>query len=73
MRNEKTLNRTRGPILITYRKISELAAHREQNIKIKGTPPSLTSACRRTLIDHRTIKRHAPQLIEKWKEKDFHW
>jgi hypothetical protein len=73
MRNKKISHRTRGPILITYRKIGEVAAYREQYIKIKGTPPSLTGVCRRTLIDHRTIKRHAPQLIEKWKEKDFHW
>jgi hypothetical protein len=71
MGNESTSKRTRAPNWITYEKIAELAAYREQEIKTKGMALSLTIACRRTRIDHRTIKRHAPQLIEHWKKRIF--
>ena len=73
MGDEKTPKRTKVPHLMTYRKIGELASYREQYIKERGTSPSLTNACRKILIDYRTVKRHAPQLIEKWKYNDFHW
>jgi hypothetical protein len=73
MQHEKTLKRTKAPSLVTYRKIQELAAYREQYIKEKGKPPLLTHACQKTGIGYRTIKRNAPQLIERWKEEDFHW
>jgi hypothetical protein len=73
MGDKQIPKRTRGPILVTYRKISELAVYREESLKAKGMPPLLTNACRRIGIDHRTVRRYAPQLIEKWKEGDFHW
>jgi hypothetical protein len=59
--------------LITYRIIQELAAYREQHITEKGTTPPLLPVCRRIGIGHRTVRKHAPQLVERWKDKDFHW
>jgi hypothetical protein len=73
MQGKKDSKRTKAPSLVTYRKIQELAAYREQYIKEKGKPPLLTDACQKIGIGYRTIKRNAPQLIESWKEEDFHW
>ncbi len=72
MGDEQIPKRTRVPILLTYFSISEQAIYREEKIKAKGRAPLLTNACRRIGIGYRTARRYAPQLIEKWKEKDFH-
>ena len=61
------------PNLGTHRKIKELAAYRERYIRNTGIVPFFTNVCRRIGIGHRTVKKHAPQLVEKWKDKDFHW
>jgi hypothetical protein len=46
----------------------------ENNIsKKKESLLFITDACQKTGIGYRTIKRNAPQLIESWKEEDFHW
>jgi hypothetical protein len=39
MQSKKDSKRTKAPSLVTYRKIQELAAYREQYIKEKGKPP----------------------------------
>ena len=59
--------------LATYRKIQELAAYREQHIQEKGSAPFFINVCRRIGIGHRTVRKYAPQLVERWKDKDFHW
>jgi hypothetical protein len=69
----KKPSKRQGPNLGTYRKIQELVAYREQHIQAKGIVPFFTDVCRRIGIGHRTVKRHAPQLVERWKDKDFHW
>ena len=73
MQDEKIPKRKKSPNLATYSKIQELAAYREQYIQEKGKPPTLINACQSMAINHRTVKRHAPQLIERWQEKDFRW
>jgi hypothetical protein len=61
------------PNIGTFKKIQELAAYREQVIKEKGKPPLRIPSCKRIGIGHRTIKKHAPELIARWKDKDFRW
>jgi hypothetical protein len=67
MADGKIPKRTKAPSLLTYKKIQELAAYREKYLTAKGEIPSLTSSCQKMTISYRTVKRHAPQLIERWK------
>ena len=66
-------SKRRAPNLGTYRKIQELAAYREEPIREKGNVPPLINVCRTIGIGQRTVRKHAPQLVERWKDKDFHW
>jgi hypothetical protein len=59
--------------LPTVRKIQELAEYREQNRDQSGRPPAWTSACRALRLNYRTVRRHAPELLEKWYDQDFRW
>ena len=67
------MSKGRGPNLNTILKIQELAAYREKYIRDHQRPPSWIPACRKIKIDHRTAKKHAPELIEKWKDENFRW
>jgi len=67
------ISKSRHPDPGTFKKIQELAAYREQVIKETGMPPWWISSCQKIGIGHRTIKKHAPALGERWSDKDFHW
>jgi hypothetical protein len=54
-----------GPNLPTVKKLQALAEYREQNRDQGGRPPTWTSACRAIRLNHRTVRRHAPELLEK--------
>jgi hypothetical protein len=62
-----------APNLPTIKKIKLLAAFRERNRDKSGRPPTWTSGCKQLRIDHRTVRRHAPELLEKWDDESFHW
>ncbi len=66
------ISKRRGPNLPTFRKIRELADYREQYRKEKSRLPTWTSACQKLRMNYRTVKRHAPELLEKWNDEDFH-
>jgi hypothetical protein len=60
-----------GPNLPTIQKLKALAEYRELHRDKWGRPPSSTSACHALRMNHRTAKRHAPELLEKWDDPDF--
>ena len=62
-----------GPNLPTVQKIKDLAEYRERNRNQWGKPPAWTGACRKFHMDYRTVRRHAPKLLEKWDDSEFHW
>jgi hypothetical protein len=62
-----------APNLPTVQKIHELAEYREQNRDKWGKPPTRISACRAIHLNYRTFQRHAPELLKKWNDPDFHW
>jgi hypothetical protein len=62
-----------NPNLPTFKKIQEVAAYREKVMKEKGMPPLRIPSCQKIGIDHRTLRRHAPELNDRWNDKDFHW
>ena len=55
------------------RKIQELAALREDYIRKKGLTLSFKHTCLKLGIPRQTVKRHAPELYEKWQDINFHW
>jgi hypothetical protein len=61
------------PNLPTIRKIKELAEYRELYRKQKGKLPTWTATCHLIGIGYRTVRRHAPKLLEKWYDEEFHW
>jgi hypothetical protein len=63
----------RGPNLPTIQKLRELGDYRERYRKQKGKLPTWISACRQIGINYRTVKRHVPELLERWNDKDFQW
>jgi hypothetical protein len=68
----KPLHRSH-PNLATVRKIKELAEYRELYRKQKGKLPTWTSACARIAIGYRTVRRHAPELLKRWYDEEFHF
>jgi hypothetical protein len=62
-----------APNLPTVKKLRDLAEYREQNRDKWGRPPTWTSACRKIGIGYMTLRRNAPELLEKWDDIDFHW
>ena len=61
------------PNLPTVKRIQDLAEYREQNRDQWGRPPTWTSACKKIGLNYRTVLRHAPELLEKWDDPEFHW
>jgi len=61
------------PNLPTVKKIHELLEYRAAYRKQMGRLPTWTSAIARIGIGYRTVRRHAPELLEKWNNEDFHW
>ena len=57
----------------TFRKVQELAAYREDYIQKKGMSLSFKHSCYKIGIPPHTVKRHAPELVEKWDDVNFHW
>jgi hypothetical protein len=69
----KKICQRHGPNLPTLKKLQELAEYRELYRKQMGKLPTWTRSCHRIGIGYRTVKRHAPELLEKWNTEDFHW
>jgi len=69
---EKPVHRSR-PNLPTIKRIKELAEYRERYRKKVGTLPTLTNTLSRIRMGYRTVKRHAPELYEKWNDESFYW
>ena len=61
-----------GPNLLTVKKIKELAEYRERSRDEWGRPPTWTSGCKKLRMNYRTVRRHTPELFEKWNDLDFH-
>jgi hypothetical protein len=64
MATETSMKRT-GPNHPTFKKIQEVAAHREKVMKEKGKPPLRIPSCQKIGIGHRTVRKHAPELNDR--------
>jgi len=61
------------PNLPTVQRLKQVGEYRERNRDQWGRPPTWTKACRAIGIDPRTVRRHIPELLEKWDDREFHW
>ena len=53
--------------------VQKLAAYRDEYLSIKRSSPRFERACQVLGISPETVRRHAPELVEKWYDSDFHW
>jgi hypothetical protein len=55
------------------KKVHQLAAYREDCIDKNILPLIFPKACKKFGILPCTVQRLAPELDEKWNDKNFHW
>ena len=53
--------------------VQKLAAYRDEYLSIKRSSPRFERACRVLGISLETVRRHSPELVEKWYDSNFHW
>lgn len=53
--------------------VQRLAAYRDEYLSIKQRSPHFDRACKVLGIFPETVRRHAPELVEKWYDSDFNW
>jgi hypothetical protein len=70
--DEKPLHRSH-PNLSTVRKIQKLAEYRELYRKQTGKLPTWTSTIDLIGIGYRTVRRQAPELMQRWYDEEFYW
>ena len=57
----------------SIKQVHKLAAYREEYLSIKQSFPRFERACQVIGISPETVRRHSPELAEKWYDSKFHW
>ena len=52
--------------------VQKLAAYRDEYLSIKQSSPRFERACHVMGISPETVRRHSPELVEKWYDINFH-
>ena len=53
--------------------VNKLAAYRDEYLSIKGSSPRFERACKIMGITPETVRRHSPELVEKWYDNKYHF
>ena len=53
--------------------VQKLAAYREKYLSIKQSSPRFERACRIMGISPKTVRRHSPELVEKWYDSKYYF
>ena len=53
--------------------VQKLAAYRDEYLSIKRSSPRFERACQIMGITPETVKRHSPELVEKWYDSKYDW
>lgn len=53
--------------------VQKLAAYRDEYLSIKQSSPRFERACQIMGIAPETVKRHLPELVEKWYDNQYRW
>ena len=53
--------------------VQKLAAYRDEYLSIKRRSPHFERACQIMGISPETVRRHSPELVERWYDSEFHW
>jgi hypothetical protein len=57
----------------SLQQVQKLAVYRDEYLSIKQRSPRFERACQIMGISPETVRRHAPQLVDKWYDSNFHW
>jgi hypothetical protein len=52
--------------------VQKLAAYRDEYLSIKQSSPRFERACQIMGLSPETVRRHSPELVEKWYDINFH-
>lgn len=55
------------------RLVHKLAAYRDEYLSIKQRSPRFERACQIMGLSPETVRRHSPELVEKWYDSKFRW
>lgn len=67
------MKRLNNDVQKSIKLIQKLASYREEYLSIKQSSPRFERACKVLEISPQTVRRHSPELVEKWYDADFHW
>ena len=57
----------------SIKQVQRLAAYRDEYLSIKQRSPRFERACKVLGISLETVRRHSPELVEKWYDSKFQW
>ena len=57
----------------SIQKVQDLAEYRDRCISDKGKVPDFRHACHTIGLLPVTVKRHVPELLERWDDPNFRW
>jgi hypothetical protein len=66
------MNRLSKDVQKSIKQIQKLAAYRDEYLSIKQRSPRFERACQVLGIAPETVRRHSPELVEKWYDSEFH-
>ena len=66
---KKIHNNVQKSIVLVHR----LAAYRGEYLSIKQRSPRFERACQIIGITPETVRRHSPELAEKWYDSNYYW
>jgi hypothetical protein len=67
------MNKLNNDVQKSIKQVQKLAAYRDEYLSIKQSSPRFERACHVMGISPETVKRHSPELVEKWYDSEFYW
>ena len=67
------MKRLNNDVQKSIKLVQKLAAYRDEYLSIKQSAPRFERACQIMGLSPETVRRHSPELVEKWYDNQFHW
>jgi hypothetical protein len=67
------MKRLKKNVQKSIKQVQKLATYRDEYLSIKQSSPRFERACHIMGITPETVRRHSPELVEKWYDREFHW
>ena len=65
------MKRLNKDIQKSIKQVQKLAAYRDEYLSIKQSAPRFERACHIMGISPELVRRHSPELVEKWYDREF--